>query len=264
MARTPATVPFPEAAFIARSRDRDTKRDTVLRTAARLFLETSYSRTSLDDVAACLNITKPALYHYFRNKEELLLECYRMGTDLIEAGLEEIDTRGGSGLEKVRSFIRAYAVLMTVDFGRCVARLDDGELSAKTRAEVRGRKRRIDHRLRSFVEEGIEDSSIARCNPKLVAFAISGALNWIGNWYAPEGLLKPQAIAHDFAAILTQGLENRPICKPTGAKPNAARSVRSRVTASRPRASAKTPSLAAAGSVRNGRRSPSRPRGPNG
>ena len=26
-----------------------------------------------------LNITKPALYHYFRNKEEVLLECYRLG-----------------------------------------------------------------------------------------------------------------------------------------------------------------------------------------
>jgi AcrR family transcriptional regulator len=213
MARTSATAPLPEHRFTARSRDRDTKRGTVLRTAVRLFLETSYSRTSLDDVAACLNITKPALYHYFRNKEELLLECYRVGTDLIEAGLEEIDTRDESGLEKVRSFIRSYAVLMTVDFGRCVAHLDDGELSPKTRAEVRGRKRRIDHRLRSFVEEGIEDSSIAPCNPKLVAFAISGALNWIGNWYVPEGQLKPQAIADDFAAILTEGLENRRLPK---------------------------------------------------
>ncbi|MGI8770738.1 MAG: TetR/AcrR family transcriptional regulator [Acidobacteriaceae bacterium] len=223
MARTPATAPLPEPAFTIRSRDRDTKRDTVLRTAARLFLETSYSRTSLDDVAACLNITKPALYHYFRNKEELLLECYRMGTDLIEAGLEEIDSRAGNGLEKVRSFIRSYAVLMTVDYGRCVAHLDDGELSPKTRAEVRGRKRRIDHRLRSFVEEGIEDASIGPCNPKLVAFAISGALNWIGNWYAPEGQLKPQAIANDFAAILTQGLENHAAIKTARPKTNVSR-----------------------------------------
>jgi AcrR family transcriptional regulator len=209
MTRNSASAPLSEPAFTARRRDRDSKRMTVLRTAVRLFLEKSYSRTSLDDVAARLHITKPALYHYFRNKEEILLECYRMGTDLIEAGLDEIDAAGGDGLEKVRAFIRSYAVLMTVDFGRCVAHLDDGELSPKTRAEIRGRKRRIDHRLRSFVEEGIEDRSIAPCDPKLVAFAISGALNWIGSWYAPEGQLKPQTIARDFAAILTGGLENR-------------------------------------------------------
>jgi AcrR family transcriptional regulator len=230
MPRNSASAPLPEPEFTARRRDRDTKRITVLRTAVRLFLEKSYSRTSLDDVAARLHITKPALYHYFRNKEEILLECYRMGTDLIEAGLEEIDSQTGNGLGKVRAFIRSYAVLMTVDFGRCVAHLDDGELSTKTRAEIRGRKRRIDHRLRSFVEEGIEDCSIAPCDPKLVAFAISGALNWIGNWYAPEGQLKPQTIARDFAAILTGGLENRAVStlatrpKPVKTKKSAAAS----------------------------------------
>ncbi len=246
MPRNSATPPLAEPAFTARSRDRETKRGTVLRTAVRLFLETSYSRTSLDDVAACLHITKPALYHYFRNKEELLLECYRVGTDLIAAGLEEIDTRDESGLEKVRSFIRSYAMLMTVDFGRCVARLDDGELSPKTRAEVRGRKRRIDHRLRSFVEEGIGDTSIAPCNPKLVAFAISGALNWIGNWYVPEGPLKPQAIANDFAAILTEGLESRVPAKI--ARPAKQRS----------RPSGKKSSSRSANATANGRRAPSR------
>ena len=70
-------------AFASRRRDRDTKREAVLQTAAQLFLEKSYARTSLNDVAERLNITKPALYHYFRNKEEILLECYRVGTGMI-------------------------------------------------------------------------------------------------------------------------------------------------------------------------------------
>ncbi len=71
-------------AFASRRRDPATKREAVLATAAQLFLEQSYSRTSLNDVAERLNITKPALYHYFRNKEEILLECYRLGTGLIQ------------------------------------------------------------------------------------------------------------------------------------------------------------------------------------
>ena len=67
-------------AFADRRRDPETKREAVLQTAAQLFLEKSYGRTSMNDVAERLNITKPALYHYFHNKEEVLLECYRMGT----------------------------------------------------------------------------------------------------------------------------------------------------------------------------------------
>jgi len=193
-------------AFADRRRDPATKREAVLKTAAQLFLEKSYGRTSLNDVAERLNITKPALYHYFRNKEEILLECYRLGTTLIEETLNEIASHCGTGLEKVEAFIFSYANVMTVNFGRCVMRLDEGDLSSEAFTEVRNYKRKIDRRLRSFLQEGIEDQSIAPCDPKIAAFAIEGALNWICKWYEPEGALSAEEIASQFVRTLTQGL----------------------------------------------------------
>src|SRR6266496_5359767 len=88
-------------AFASRRRDPETKREAVLQTAAQLFLEKSYGRTSMNDVAERLNITKPALYHYFNNKEDILLECYRLGVGLIEETLNEIASHCGTGLQKV-------------------------------------------------------------------------------------------------------------------------------------------------------------------
>lgn len=193
-------------AFANRRRDPVTKREAVLKTAAQLFLEKSYGRTSLNDVAKRLNITKPALYHYFHNKEEILLECYRWGTTLIEASVNEIAAQYGTGLAKVEAFIYAYARALTVNFGRCVMRLDEGDLSGEARSEVRAYKRKIDRRLRSFIQEGIEDGSIALCDPKIAAFSIAGALNWICMWYEPEGTLSAEEIASQFARTLTQGL----------------------------------------------------------
>jgi AcrR family transcriptional regulator len=193
-------------AFASRRRDPATKREAVLKTAAQLFLEKSYRRTSLNDVAKRLNITKPALYHYFHNKEEILLGCYRWGTTLIEENLNKIAVQYGTGLEKVEAFIYAYANAMTVNFGRCVMRLDEGDLSGTARAEVRTYKRKIDRRLRSFIQEGIEDSSIAPCDAKIAAFSIAGALNWICMWYEPAGTMTAEEIASQFARTLTQGL----------------------------------------------------------
>jgi AcrR family transcriptional regulator len=195
-----------EKAFKSRRRDRATKREAVLKTAAELFLEKSYSRTSLNDVAERLKITKPALYHYFRNKEEILLGCYRWGVGLIEQILNDIAGHGGTGLDKVEAFIESYANVMTVNFGRCVMRLDEGDLSREARAEVRNYKRKIDRRLRSFIQEGIGDGSIVACDPKIAAFSIAGALNWICMWYEPDGALSPAEIAVQFARTLTQGL----------------------------------------------------------
>jgi hypothetical protein len=94
--------------------------------------------------------------------------------------------------------------------------LDETELSPATRREVRTMKRRLDMTLRGYVEEGIEDGSIAPCNPKLVSFAIAGAINWIGSWYHPDGALTPADIAAEYARILTKGLEPRKALGSTG------------------------------------------------
>ena len=197
-------------AFADRRRDPATKREAVLQTAAQLFIEKSYGRTSMNDLAERLNITKPALYHYFHNKEEVLLECYRLGTAMIEEILNDIAAHCGTGLAKVEAFIYSYANVMTVNFGRCVIRLDEGDLSSEAFAEVRGYKRKIDRRLRTFIQEGIADGSITPCDPKIAAFSIAGALNWICTWYEPKGPLSAEEIATQFARTLTQGLTAQP------------------------------------------------------
>jgi AcrR family transcriptional regulator len=195
---------------VRQQRHLDVKRDALLQTAAQLFLETGYRKTSMSQLAARLKITKPALYYYFRNKEEILIECYRAGIESIEGALNGAVASRGDGLSKVKAYIAAYATaIVTIDFGRCVATLDDSELSDKTRHRVRTLKRRIDAAIRGYVEEGIADGSISPCNAKLASFAIAGAINWIGAWYRPAGGLGANEIVPEFANLLTSGLGRR-------------------------------------------------------
>jgi AcrR family transcriptional regulator len=198
----------PWKAFRVREqRNLDIKRDAVLQTAAQLFLETGYRKTSMSQLAARLNITKPALYYYFRNKEELLIECYRAGIDSIEGALKGARECQGDGLAKVSSYVESYATaIVTFDFGRCVATLDDSELSAQSRRQVRSLKRRIDAAIRAYIEEGIADGSIEPCNAKMVSFAMAGAINWIGTWYRPTGGLSSGDIVYEFTRLFMHGL----------------------------------------------------------
>ena len=192
--------------FADRRRDPEGKREAILRTAAQLFLERGYARTAVTEIADQLRITKPALYHYFRNKDEILLECYRWGCLLIRETLDEIVAHDGNGLQKVSAFIRSYLEIITVDFGRAVIRLDEAELSEEARSEVRSYKREIDRRLRSFIQQGVEDGSIVPVDTRLAAFTIAGALNWTCTWYKPGGAQTVDEIAENLVKILTQGL----------------------------------------------------------
>ncbi len=208
----------PWTPFEDRRRARDEKRDAVLRMAVRLFLEDGYHRTPLAAIAERLNITKPALYNYFASKEEILLALYRLGGEQYEESFGRIERDGGSGLHKLREMIRAYARIMTTDFGMCFARVDDRELGDEQRAEVRRSKRRYDLAFRRQIELGVEDGSLKPSNAKLASFAIGGALNGIADWYRPRGDLSAETIADEFALQLTEGL-----AAPSGRTPAATR-----------------------------------------
>jgi len=67
----------------------DVRRRGVLQAAAALYAEQGYRATSMNDLAARVGLSKPALYHYVRSKEDLLVELYeevlRANTDSVSA-----------------------------------------------------------------------------------------------------------------------------------------------------------------------------------
>lgn len=221
-AETAPWIPFED-----RRRARDQKREAVLRMAVKMFLDEGYHRTTLTEVATRLNITKPALYNYFRSKEDILLECYRLGREMFATSIASIERQDGNGLEKLRELIRAYAHVITTDFGMCLIRLDDRELGNEARADVRRAKRRFDAAFRGQISSGIADGSIQPCDPKLTTFIITGSLNSIGSWYRPDGELSVDAIADEFVVRLTEGL----VAKRNGRGSNGSRALRSGRTA---------------------------------
>lgn len=192
-----------------RARERAVKRDAVLRTAVALFNEKGVHATSLADVATALNVTKPTIYHYFSSKDEILFECVRRGVESIRDAAIDVEKQGGTGLERLEAHMRNYALVMTSDFGMCVTRTADHELSAESRAKFRAIKRETDVLMRRVVEEGIQDGSIASGDPRLITFTLAGALNWIARWYDPKGPMTPEEIAAECVAILVRGIYPR-------------------------------------------------------
>lgn len=193
-----------------KERERREKREAVLHAAVRSFNEKGFHATSLDDVANALNVTKPTIYHYFANKDEILFECVRRGLDSIRHAAEAVESEGGGGLERLRRLMRDYAIIMTRDFGMCVTRTADHELSGESRARFRALKREIDQTVRRVVEQGMADGSIARGDPRLVTFTLAGALNWIARWYDPDGARAAEDVADATVATLVNGLAPRP------------------------------------------------------
>ena len=110
----------------SRDEQRQLKRMAILRAAAQAFNQAGFHQTSLTDLAALLNVTKPTLYYYVKNKDDILQGILDVaGEQLRIAITTELDTfpqerPQANGLDKLRHFFKQYAAMMTDDFGACL------------------------------------------------------------------------------------------------------------------------------------------------
>jgi AcrR family transcriptional regulator len=226
-----------------RLRDREVKRDAVIRAAARAFNRKGYHNTSLDDIAAALKVTKPTVYYYVSNKEQLLFECFVAGIEGIRAAFRDARSVAVPARDRLKAVLRHYGEAVASEFGWCMVRAEDQDLSPDMSAHIKAMKSEIDQGIRRLLREGIQDGSIHPCDPKMTAFALAGALNWIAHWYRESQAMTGAEIAETFIAVFESGLKPRPeisnedpTCrkpKSSSSRPGAPRSARSRAPSRR-------------------------------
>lgn len=191
----------------AREEPREAKRLSILRTAARIFAERGYHNTSVSDVADVLGVSKPFLYYYLKNKEDILFECSRIATEQLHEVLEEVRGLRGTAWEKLQLLFRGYARVMSTDFGACLIRsTTPGSLPPELRDKLFTGRRRLNREVERIVAEGIADGSIRSIHPRLASFALFGAFNWITTWYRQGGAMAPEAIADIYLDLFARGM----------------------------------------------------------
>lgn len=185
---------------------REVKRDAILRTAARAFMERGFHNTSLDDIAAELHISKPTIYYYGESKETLLADCYRVALETLDAVTRRTGDPSANGRARLWVLIVAYAEAILSDYGRCLTRVPDIALSEPLRRETRALKRTVDDRIRAVLDAGVGDGSLCATDVKLTAFAIAGALNAAALWFDESGACTARDIGQHYADLFTAAL----------------------------------------------------------
>jgi AcrR family transcriptional regulator len=84
----------------------DQQRDLILRTAVRLFGQKGFAGTSMKELAAECQVSKPLLYHYFSEKHQLLQEIVNRYLLIHEKFVEELCKEGVPPSEALREYVR--------------------------------------------------------------------------------------------------------------------------------------------------------------
>ena len=190
---------------------RDTATDSrqdILRTAARLFQQRGYDATSMNDVAAALKLSKGGLYHHFQSKDEILFNLMDHAMDITQERVID-PVRGIADPEqRLRMLIRLHieVVLSERDREITVMLHENHPLPPPLRRRINSRKKDYVHFMENLIAEvqGVRKSKGA-VSPRAAVFALLGMINWIYQWYKPEGTLQGEQLAQQFTAIFFAG-----------------------------------------------------------
>lgn len=182
----------------------------ILKSAAAAFRKLGYHGATVEQIAAALRMKKGNLYYYFRNKEEILFACHEYSHDRLQELLDEVVRSTAPPDAKLRRLIVSAVRVILDELHGTALLLDLEALSPAHLKSIIVRRDRFDRGMRMILEEGIATGVFAPGDPKLVAFAMLGALNWIARWFNPAGPASSEQIATRFADYLIAGL------RPTG------------------------------------------------
>jgi TetR/AcrR family transcriptional regulator len=178
----------------------------ILKAAARSFRQLGYHGATVEQIAGALQMKKGNLYYYFRDKEEILFACHQYSLDRLTRLLEEVTQTGLQPDEQLRRLIVAFVHTILDELHGTALFLDLEALRPAHLKTVIARRDRFERGVRRILEDGIESGRFVAGNPKLLAFAVFGAVNWIPRWFNPGGPAGSEQIADVFAEFFIRGL----------------------------------------------------------
>jgi AcrR family transcriptional regulator len=183
----------------------------ILKNAAIAFRRYGYHGATVEHIATALRMKKGNLYYYYRNKEEILFACHQYSLDRLMTILTDAEEAPAAPEEAMQRLIGSFVHTILDELHGTALFLDLEALSPAHRKAVVARRDQVDQSMRAVIQRGVDSGAFAPVDPKLLSFAILGAVNWIPRWYRPTGPQSSQAIADAFAAFLVRGLRRRPL-----------------------------------------------------
>ena len=149
-----------------------------------------------------------ALYHHFKSKDEILFHLMDHAMDITQEQVIDKVRGIADPEERLRTLIRLHigVVLRERDREITVMLHENHPLPPALRRRINGRKKDYVH----FVEGAIAEAREARgakgtVTPRAAAFALMGMINWIYQWYRPEGSLREEDLVRQYTEIFFAG-----------------------------------------------------------
>ena len=190
-----------------RSAGYEEQREQILAHAAELFAQRGYPATSMNEVAQACGLSKPTIYHYFRDKYALLFEISHSHVSHLQALVQQIESQALPPQERLRAFILSFVhEYADARFAHRVLTEDVRFLQDEDRQQVHDKERYVVNAFSEAVESLRPDLAGAGLS-KALTMLLFGMMNWMFTWLKPRGALTHEMMAPVVADLFMGGID---------------------------------------------------------
>lgn len=190
------------------------KRERILAVAEELFFRYGYRGTTLDMICKTLRTTKPFIYYYFKNKQQIFETItWRASVASMTTMHFAPEDRRAAHLKLGEGIYRFMSTCVEYFRSGALAYRDTGSLRPPFRARLRGLALGFYADMCQLMEEGRANGKLSFEDAQLTARAVASIGSFMYAWYSPEGRLPPETMARTMTAIAFKmvGLRAKPM-----------------------------------------------------
>jgi AcrR family transcriptional regulator len=184
-------------------------KDKILEVSLDLFAAKGFRGTSIRDIANAVGISISNIYHYFGNKEGVLLAILQRSAEDIAAKLHQVSDSDIEPLERFKRLVSTHVKLAvsreSVKEGK-IFFLDEEHLSTEGNEINLQLQRQI---LGIYLRELRTLQSLGHIRPKsltVMAFNVLAVINWCLRWYRPDGPMSLEDVSEEVVTFVLHGV----------------------------------------------------------
>ncbi|MBS2531743.1 TetR family transcriptional regulator [Catenulispora sp. NF23] len=182
----------------------------ILARATELFGAQGYEKTTLNDIAAAVGISRSALYHYIASKEQLLVMLMDELSRSLDEAVAAMRNTAHTPEDKLRIFV-AELVRHRAEHPDPFRLINqsDSTLPDSVRAQHLRARKTVLTELSAVIEEGIGADVFQTDDVRIAALTVVGMCNWVAWWFTAGKERGAEEIANQVSQAAVDMLRGR-------------------------------------------------------
>lgn len=183
------------------------RKEQIIETASRLFSQRGYMATSMRDIADKMGIEAASLYNHISSKEEILQDICFDQAQLFLRAIAEVNDIYFDAEKKLRMAIQNHVEILTANLMQSKVFLQEWKyLGDENKAEFIKLRDKYEKEFTVILSNGEDENLFKGVDKKFAVLNILSSLNWIVEWYKPDGEMTPTQIAEKLSDFVLMGL----------------------------------------------------------